>query len=419
MTTVSMYNLSKILPSFTETIASTTTNHDGEEAVLDLNLKGRTKTNGINNYNNTTVTNDRGGGGGDGDLNEQEAQEVVVHGPSSMPSSQDNPRDNDGGDVKKNEITNTNPNSTAVKRRVVPLILGAGRGTTGTHTMTEAMCHLGYPSIHYNVGCIPSDEIVEASNEDENGGTESSVISEYYMTFFDISEKLRASFTHLGNCILGQEVCSHPAQPTRDNLVRSIDVLVNYTTTMDIDTIPSLHDTPYPYVMPTVIKSVKKYYNEIMPVIVLTERDPEEYITRRFQSRHSGRDIMCKETTAINPKTLENGVFDFVGCIDSYLSGLSTEEAENATIGQIFTTMGRLYNDIGDEGIAYAVEQVREYQDAVRSIADFSIDFFVEEERVTPEDLADKMISNATSLQSVEKDCEYVNIWKKTRIENF
>ena len=45
----------------------------------------------------------------------------------------------------------------SVRRTRILLIIGAGRGTTGAHLMTQATCHLGYPSMHWNVGCIPHD----------------------------------------------------------------------------------------------------------------------------------------------------------------------------------------------------------------------------------------------------------------------
>jgi len=169
--------------------------------------------------------------------------------------------------------------------------------------------------------------------------------------------------------------------------------------------------------MPNIITSVKYHYNGTMPAIVLTERDPKEYVTRRLHSRHAARDIICKETTTITPKTLENGAFDFIGCIERYLSGLSEEEANNATVGQIFTTIGKLYNNIGDETFSYAAKQVKEYQDAVRSIADFSIDLFVKKEKVTAKILADEMMSKADALQPLDNNCEYVNFRTKTRID--
>ena len=41
-----------------------------------------------------------------------------------------------------------------------PIIINAGQGTTGTHLFTEATCLLGYTSLHYNLGCIPSRYLV-------------------------------------------------------------------------------------------------------------------------------------------------------------------------------------------------------------------------------------------------------------------
>ena len=35
-------------------------------------------------------------------------------------------------------------------------LIAMGRGTTGTHTMFEALCLLGHPSVHYSMACVPS-----------------------------------------------------------------------------------------------------------------------------------------------------------------------------------------------------------------------------------------------------------------------
>ena len=60
-------------------------------------------------------------------------------------------------------------NQTAARREpdgdgyyYAPIVVGAGQGTTGTHLVAEVTCHLGFPSFHYAIGCLPKPALVLA-----------------------------------------------------------------------------------------------------------------------------------------------------------------------------------------------------------------------------------------------------------------
>jgi hypothetical protein len=44
---------------------------------------------------------------------------------------------------------------TQQQEKTVHFIIRVGMGTTGTRLITEATCHLSYPSTHLNINCIP------------------------------------------------------------------------------------------------------------------------------------------------------------------------------------------------------------------------------------------------------------------------
>ena len=103
----------------------------------------------------------------------------------------------------------------------------------------------------------------------------------------------------------------------------------------------AFHDHPYPSLIPCIIKKVKAKHGA-PPVIILSEREPVEYIKRRL--RRDGGDLMCKNSTSIDRSTLEGGAFDVIGCIDRAVSGLSPEEASNILLADVFTKMKDIFN---------------------------------------------------------------------------
>ncbi len=306
-----------------------------------------------------------------------------------------------------------------------PIIIAAGRGATGTHTMTKAMCLLGVPSIHYNVGCIPSNEILSGADVVKDGKLENiNVIPEKYLNLFRIAEQIRLDVNSVARCI-SLDDCQKDisAIRLREKLIENIDRLVNCTMSITLESAEKLsfHDFPYPSLMPTLIRKVKKYYNGSMPVLVLTDREPVEYVMKRIEHNQHVHDIICKDNSTILPQTLKRGAFDIVGCINRYLSNLPPKKAKkSATIKQVFTTLHQIHNDSEKKGVEnYITKQVGEYNAALRSLADFSINLFEQEVQITEETLAKKIIASIDTF-SPEKEgtCSYVNFWRRSRIAN-
>lgn len=299
----------------------------------------------------------------------------------------------------------------------IPLIIGAGRGTTGTHLMIAATCHLGYPSMHWNSGCIPPD-----SNNDS--------IPKVYQTAVEKHISLATTVHNTAICILRDKDCAEsPAVMFKAQILDQINDLVQYTSDF-MNTTLALHDNPYPSLMPSMINAVKLHYNGTSPVILLSERNATEYTQRRIEN-HGLRDIMCKDSMntstsssrapSINQETLEGGAFDIIGCIDRAVSGLSVGDAQLVTLLDVFTTMGKVYAERGNSTttIELIARNVKVYQDAVGEMAASSYDMFAKKERTKKESLAEIMESSVESMQ-YGQPIDYILHWDwpTMKIEN-
>jgi len=290
----------------------------------------------------------------------------------------------------------------------MPIIIGAGRGTTGTHLMHEATCHMGYASIYYNLGCIPPPP--PHGHATSNDEAPQDIIPETYQTAADLHTRLLNKVGRSARCVGNDGKCGSVLKFKNQTL----SLLEAVITASKNDTIVALHDSPYPSLIPYIIKSVKVIHGT-PPVILLSERDPVEYTNRRAQS-HGGRDLMCKNSTSIDQNTLEGGAFDIIGCIDRALSGLSLEDASKIQLGDIFSTMKQIYNDKQEDGLDEIAKEIKEYQDAVRGKADFALDAFAREGRTKSEDLAAEIASKVGALQVGPVACDFVNHWRRTKI---
>lgn len=285
-------------------------------------------------------------------------------------------------------------------RSFAPIIVGAGRGTTGTHLMAQTTCFLGYPSFHYFVGCAHLLHKI-----DSIGGGNVTIIPEKYQKLYELDAQLLHKFMELSRCILKPCAAISIRNQITENLHDFVSYIRMHLTDMESDDsiYIALHDTPWPFLMSGLIKEVKEQYNGLSPIIILSTRDPIHYVKRRIETRHATRDVMCKNHT-ISASSLQENAFDIIGCLNKTLNGLSGEEANKIMISDVFTTMKLISeND--------AVDAVKSYQDIIGGMANFSFDMFIQEGRIAKEDLALEMSSKAKILKAGEP-CDYVN-WRK------
>lgn len=301
-----------------------------------------------------------------------------------------------------------------------PIIINAGQGTTGTHLFTEATCLLGYTSLHYNLGCIPSRYILPKTfNRTAPAGTsiefdetfQSNIFGQHYFLLAKLNALNRIDFTNNGKSFL-----------IRAQMVLE-DLIINAKA---INIVLSLHDTPYPFLLPYIIKLTKKHHDGKSPLIILSERDPKEYISRRTSTNQGDSHIMCRQSLK-NTSSYNNSSFDILGCIDKAVkineesSNFNGNEKNDENRHRHILSKEDLLISMNDAtkkfGIDIVVESYRDYQYSARQLATFSCNIFHRKERTNAEDLASLMKVKFGQYYPPEKDLVNVNLLKKTLIE--
>ena len=273
-----------------------------------------------------------------------------------------------------------------------PLIIGAGQGTTGTHLFVDATCAMGFVSLHYGIGCLPkhvlniSDDILHSRyiGSDLKAKAPLQLLPKYahYRELLQYHSRISSGFlkTFKSNKTLPVEV--------KDNILNDLEEIITWGKRHRV--VLALHDTPYPMLMPEMTKLVQKHYRSNIgqvtkPIILLSERDPEEYVQRRLQS-HGSYSWICrppdgnaKTINKIDSTTFEGGAFDFTRCINSAPSS-------RLTMNQIFYTM---HQAVKLNQRQFIVDSFKNYQDTVREAAIFVYNMFDRENKTSTDELAE------------------------------
>jgi hypothetical protein len=170
-----------------------------------------------------------------------------------------------------------------------PLIIGAGQGTTGTRSMHAAMCSLGIPSVHFNQACFRSKR---SSNSTLFENVEPGIIAHY---------DARASWRELTKCVSEARSRSSVCNSTID----IITTMTHHVTKVVKSGVAAVHDVPYVLMIPYIMQ-VAKEERGVEPILLLTERNPQEWAKRRVQKHRATAQLVCKD-----PK----GAFDFDHCL--------------------------------------------------------------------------------------------------------
>ncbi|GFH57064.1 hypothetical protein CTEN210_13540 [Chaetoceros tenuissimus] len=301
-----------------------------------------------------------------------------------------------------------------------PIIINAGQGTTGTHLFTEATCLLGYTSFHYNLGCIPSRYIIPKTfNKTTPAETsiqfdekfQSDIIGQHYFLLAKLSALNKIHFTKNGKSFLIR------AQKELEDLIVNAKAM---------NIVLSLHDTPYPFLLPYIIKLTKKHHDGKSPLIILSERDPEEYISRRTSTNQGDSHLMCRQSLE-NRSSFYNSSFDIIGCIERGVNNnkasSNLNDSENNDETQRKYTLSErdllisMTNATKEFGIDKVVESFREYQNSARKLATFSYKIFNRKDRTNVKDLASLMKEKFGHYYPPEKGLVNVNLLKQTFIE--
>eukprot|EP00956_Cyclotella_meneghiniana_P007651 scaffold10249_cov59-Cyclotella_meneghiniana.AAC.20 len=285
-----------------------------------------------------------------------------------------------------------------------PLIIGAGQGTTGTHLFVDATCALGFVSLHYGIGCLPKYAVnisgVESANRDQE--TKTKVPLKLTSANHDYS-KLLQRHSRISSGFL-KAFKNNETDPLdfRDRLLTDLEEIIIWGKSHNVGL--ALHDTPYPMLMPEILKLVQKHYSSkegksIKPIIILSERDPHEYTERRLKS-HGSYSWICRPPSIasitiekMNPKTFEGGAFDFTGCI-------SNTKTSGMKMDQKFYTMHQASKSKQGQ---FIVDSFEDYQDTMRDAAMFTYNMFDREDKTSVGELA-SMIAESFSTHLLNEN---------------
>lgn len=312
------------------------------------------------------------------------------------------------------------------------LIVGAGLGTTGTHFMFETTCHLGLPSLHFELGCIiiPTNTTwkTTANNcSSTASATGTAIVPEAFRRAAAKHGRLKkrlSPFSPLARCLTRQQ---QQRQPCGSALQWKTDTLAALHEVVADAAAVALHDTPYPQLLPHLLAMAKLHNRET--VVLLSERHPTTYAKRRVGQDHSANDLICRlmdddieddgnKNETILSSSGSFGAFDLIGCIDRALSSMSKEAstpdndesvvaASALDLNQVFTTLSQVVattesqqqqRQQQDHGIDFIAKATADYQEAVRQRADFVVNLFDKETPTTKESLAQQIVEQVPSI---------------------
>ena len=323
-----------------------------------------------------------------------------------------------GAVIKNDErsaANNNNNNNDDDDYDYAPIIVAAGMGTTGTHLMFDATCAMNIASVHYRLNC----HLLHAENNTAATTTTAAIATnnthyqkeDYYKTLLEHHRQLT-------RMMLTMKAMTTPPAATaaannnnfmtplqfKQKVLHHLEEIIawgyhrHHHHKEDNDEggggiTLALHDAPYPLLMPSIVKLVQKYFgSKARPIILLSERNPNEWIVRRTKL-HGRYTYICRESVLNSSRSLEGGAFDIVGCIDKALQQQQHEEKQ-----QQLTRDDILYNLKEVQRLnqtQYVVDSMNHYQNAIRDLAVFNYNMFESSKNRTSVEELVEMIKNA------------------------
>jgi len=243
---------------------------------------------------------------------------------------------------------------------------------------------------------------------------------------------------------LGKDKPSSTSPPTyKANILKYLEGIIVWGKEHKVTL--ALHDAPYPLLMPEILKLVQKHYGftttagssssstttnkegetknvttVVKPIILLSERDPKEYVRRRTKV-HASYTYICRPTKhqsstlvrtntnssktektkiaieSMNVTTLEGGAFDIVGCMDRATSLLDEvdDDGDDAATQTKPLPMNQIFYSFKEADklhqTQYKIDTMKNYQDTLRKSAMFSYNMFEKDTRTSVTELASQI----------------------------
>jgi len=218
-------------------------------------------------------------------------------------------------------------------------VIGAGRGTTGTHFVYWAMCEMGLASVHWDLNCnivSPSEKAGLAAHEQLRG------------MYVQTSECLKTASANCGSVVdwagKGKWL---------------VDQVVN-------SGLQAIHDAPYPFFMPYLLYSVSQLRHD-QPFLVLTNRDPSSWTQHRLTEH--GEDLICKQ------RSLDHDSFDLFRCARVAIEKAAQEKAsETPRVNDVFERQDIFVHQ--EDGRQVLEAELVRYQGAYAKMSNLTINLW-------------------------------------------
>mmetsp|Transcript_49273 Transcript_49273/g.73491 ORF Transcript_49273/g.73491 Transcript_49273/m.73491 type:complete len:435 (-) Transcript_49273:104-1408(-) len=330
--------------------------------------------------------------------------------------NEESPQESDDDDFLVQLLNSSLPDQKAV------FLYGAGLGTTGTHTINDAMGVLGLNSVHFNYGvCLPPQQLAQTQL---NNRATADLTTSWEKLRKDIFQAYQLHHAAAQGFRRFQRRCLKVNDPCSwEETKNQIDqILLAIQRVIESPWIDGVTDTPYPYFPSFIRKVVSENLSTTKFGVVLTLRDSHKWMRKRSYW-HSLKDTVCylAPTPNNNNTTAAKVSMDLFQC---YQEALRWKKKPKVAT-DVFTQFRALQSRYGDEFATDLVIQAKEFTEnqtlswaRTSSVPVYSIDLFEQESRVAPEDIAsrivDTMVNNQEHRDNSKESPAFVAINDKT-----
>jgi hypothetical protein len=271
-----------------------------------------------------------------------------------------------------------------------PIMINVGQGTTGTHGIFHATCHLNMTSFHWASFC--HNPKTKTQGPSALAAHETFALDAHFRAVETYNHQMALCLKHGNDCSIPRTI------ELMDTLKQAInDVIIS-------GGVHALHDDPYPKMVPFISRLVQEVMGGTPPILLMSERDPQTWSQRRFAKYN--RTTMCRAIFENDGGTTEDlkqkeGVddpFDLEHCLSQALQ----QNPPPTKFSDIFTNYNRLLEEananlkadaaaqmqLWEHELAQAMEQ---FQNHYRPQAAYTIDLFTSNNRISEVNLAKDM----------------------------
>jgi hypothetical protein len=288
------------------------------------------------------------------------AQNFVRKGPESNKRGEDNEKLTSSLPARSTSALYRNESKT----NLPPLIFGVGQGTTGTHSMFLATCHMNVTSVHGIETCLYGKNRSDVDPHMIDGFKAHALAVKYY-------KKIRS--------------CAHPhSECSFDDADRYVEKLRGYIREVILSPIGAVHDTPYSFMTKYVMEVATKERG-IAPILMHSEREAQRWAARRAEAHPIA--VVCKFFFEYDHERLKDqGAFDLEKCINLALHLKQEKGVPMKQYEDVFASYRQLMDRAGnnvtklEELTHFNKVAIETYQTAMRELNPiYTIDMFERE----------------------------------------